>query len=81
MADLSKICVRAPIDPDQSPVRWESTTLEELFDTGRAGFALEWALGKLDHIVRVDGVHLTKENLAALVDVVESLGAYIVKLK
>lgn len=73
MADLNKICIRAKVDD-----KWDSPTLEELYKMGQGGMVFEWALIKLNEM---EGVTLTRENLSAFIDVIESFGVTIVKLK
>lgn len=73
MADLTKIFIRAEVDG-----KWESPSLKELYNMGEGGKVFEWGLDKLN---RMEGVILTEENLSALVDLMESFGVGIVKIK
>lgn len=73
MNDLSKIFIRAQVDG-----KWDSLSLEELYNMGQGGQVFEWALERLN---KIEGVILTKENLQKFVDLIEEFGVGIVKLK
>ncbi len=73
MENLNKVFIRAEVDG-----KWQSLSLEELYVMGQGGQVFEWGLGKLNGL---EGVTITRENLSAFVDLLESFGAGIVKLK
>ena len=78
MSELSSIYIRAR----NKEGKWGSYSLQEILDKGFGREIVCWFKGKIYELVDLrEGATITKEHVEAMVDLLESCGTVIYRLK